>query len=167
MWKCSTAHRLQLEGRHAALCAVLRESFPYSMPVPKEVRRAPPESSSACPFLPAEGCRWRRQAAAPWGVRRCLTLKWATRGFAPVIKGCLNVPAASCSLVPLTPRTSPWLEWCIMLCSRHCARGRKLSSLLTSQAHDEGAFPIPCKWTRIPLGRFSSGGDAEAILQGH
>lgn len=55
-----------LEGRHTAVCGVLRECFPCSLAVPKEVRRSAPGCSSACPFLPAGGCSWRGEAAGPW-----------------------------------------------------------------------------------------------------
>lgn len=53
-----------------------------------------------------------------------------------------------------------------MLCNGHHSHGGQLSSLLMSLARAGGAFSIPYEWTKISLGRFSSGEDAEAILQG-
>lgn len=122
------------------------------------------EISSACSCLPLEAAGGGERQQLPG--RRCLTLEWTTGGFVPEIKWCLNAPAASAIWSHSPQGLLLGWEWSIMSCNRHCARGRKLSSLLTSLAHNGGASSIPCKQTRIPLGRFSSGEDAEAILEG-
>lgn len=55
-------------------------------------------------LLEAAGGGERQQY--PW--QEVPDLKWATQGFAPVIKRGVNTPAASHNSVPHTPRTPPW-----------------------------------------------------------